>query len=231
MWIETIIHVLLKSSAALNTPVDWAGVILCYYSLLPWDRKQQCIYLFSPEVSSVNKWIKSASLKLSDYKSSHLLYLLQKEKLKKHPPDIWSWISWRWNVICQPIAWLFPSSLNHHAFIWSLWTAERWVLRMHWWTEYSYWGKVKEHKLWAYSSVYGGDIQFRTSHLTLLWFLVSELFLPASQPGTCRAAPRTQSNIRLISNHSEHPDNAYLMNKRIHGGVEVLEQEEGGDDD
>lgn len=33
MWLDTIIHVLLKSSAALNTPVD--GAIFCFYSLLP----------------------------------------------------------------------------------------------------------------------------------------------------------------------------------------------------
>lgn len=80
MWLNTIIRILLESSAALNTPVDGEGAILCFYFLLPWDRKQQCIHLFSPEVLSVNKWIKSASLKWSDYKSSHLLYLLQKEK-------------------------------------------------------------------------------------------------------------------------------------------------------
>lgn len=149
MWLDTIIRVLLKSSAALNTPVDGAGAILCFYSLLPWDRKQ-CIYLFSSEVLSLNKWIKSASLKWLDYKSSHLLYLLQKEKQ-----------SWRnilqtfdhefhegemWYAHLQPIARSPPPpSRNRPAFIWSLWTAERWVLRRHWWTEYSYWGKVKEH--------------------------------------------------------------------------------------
>lgn len=104
-----------------------------HFFLFKWHANQQCIISLLNSGFSVNSLYKSVILNkcivhgdvsVSFLKGSEaewmsntgdkctcLLYLLKKQKtdLETHPPDIFSWISWSWNVIIQSL----PSSKPH----------------------------------------------------------------------------------------------------------------------
>lgn len=99
-----------------------------------------------------------------------LLQKISRAQTWRKTPDIWSWISWNWNVVFL-LPFKPPSGETRHLsptpssdvplLTWSRWTAERWVLRRRRSTGCSCWEKQVKAQTSANMSTFSSRLMTR----------------------------------------------------------------------